>query len=69
MTRVRQPPGNVRARIVRKGNGDELEISAVTLEGSDWFEMAAKDEAQAKEESQAWTAGQGWEGHAVEPCR
>jgi hypothetical protein len=70
MTYVRQPQGNVRARIVRKGNGDELEIAEVTsLKGPTGSRWAAKDEAQAKEESQAWTAGQGWEGHGFEPCR
>jgi hypothetical protein len=70
MTYVRQPQGNVRARIVRKGNGDELETAAGTsLKGPPGSRSSAKDEAPAKEESQAWTAGQGWEGHGFEPCR
>jgi|HubBroStandDraft_6_1064221.scaffolds.fasta_scaffold400549_2 hypothetical protein len=52
MTYLRQPPGNGRARIVRKGNGDELEIAAVTsLKGPTGSRWAANEEAQAKEES------------------
>jgi len=48
------PQGNVGARMVRKGSGDELEVAAVTiLQGSTGSRWAAKEEAQAKEESQS----------------